>query len=337
MRNCFNCGKLLKKEENSHLRKCYSGSYIDARYKQILFDFSNIDLSYINIYNLYHNGYSLVDFKNQFGLAYRQSCFLIDYYKIERKSKSEIKKEKIIKYKNTCIEKYGISHSTTSDIVSKIKKTCTDRFGSDNIFKNDDFIKKSILKKKSKYGKAGLGWINENDETKKVRVNKLHNDLKKWWLDMDISEKENRISILKDNRFKWWNELSDNDRLNFIQSLKDNYESKLERRLSSILSNNKVDHKVQYWINRVSYDIQIENKLLEVNGDFWHCNPSKYTETYLHPYIKKTSKDIWENDRKKKINAEKYGFSIFYIWEEFINKSTDAEIFEYIKVLMSIK
>jgi len=62
---------------------------------------------------------------------------------------------------------------------------------------------------------------------------------------------------------------------------------------------------------------------LEINGDFWHCNPIKYNESYIHPYIKKTASDIWLKDYNKKLNAEEYGYKVIYIWEDEIKKTKD--------------
>jgi G:T-mismatch repair DNA endonuclease (very short patch repair protein) len=332
-KSCYSCGKLLKTHESSHLKKCcHDIEYKDARYNQLLHEFKKFDLSYDNISRLYlKEEYSLIDFKKEFGLAYKQLNFLLDYYKIDKKSKKQISIEKNKKYQKTCLKKYGMTHSTTDDVITKIKKSHFELFGVDNIFKNKDFIKYSIKKKKEKYGKAGLGWIYETENSKEIRIKNLHNNLKKWWLNMDISEKENRISILKNNRFKWWENLNEEEKYNFLSNIKNNYESKLEKRISLILDEYKIKHKSQYWINRLSYDLQIDNNVIEINGDFWHCNPNKYSKDYIHPYLKKTSKDIWLKDTEKKLNAEKYGFNVIYIWEDYINKNTDEAIFNYIK------
>ena len=334
-RICFNCKKILKKSESSHIKKCVQHmNYVDGRYNQLIHDFKELDLSYNNIIDLYHNKeYSLISFKSEFGLAYKQTNFLLEYYNIEKKSKEKLKKEKSKKYNSTCIINHGFIGYNN---VEKRKETCVKKYGCDNIFKNVDFIESSIIKKKNKYGKAGLGWINETTLTKKERINSLHDSLKKWWINMSISEKNARIEIIKDARFKWWNELSEIDKYKFISNLKNRYDSKLEVRISSILTLNKIEHKSQHWVNKMSYDIKIGNILLEINGDFWHCNPDIYPDNYLHPYIKKTSKEIREKDLLKKYNAEKYGYKVYYIWEKFMAKSNDTILYKYISEILKI-
>jgi len=122
-RNCYNCKKELKKSESSHLRKCVKDiSYENARYNQLIYDFHDFDLTKNNFTQLYKEGHSLIDFMNFFGLAYKQTNFLINYYKIKKRNKKEIAIIKKQKYKKTCIEKYGKEHSTTPEVIEKIKK-----------------------------------------------------------------------------------------------------------------------------------------------------------------------------------------------------------------------
>lgn len=316
MKKCFNCGKELNKSDNRHIIKCSLFDYKTARYKQLIYDFKDFDLSYENFKYLHDILlYSLVDFKKTIGLCYRQSEFLLEYYNIPKRDKKITNEIRRSKYEKTCIEKYGIKHSTTKDTINKIKNTCIERYGCDNIYKNKDFIKTSIEIKNKKYGKAGLGWIYETEESKKERIDKLHLDLKNWWLYMDNSEKKHRIQILITNRRKWWNNLTEKEKYLFLEKTQNNYASKLELLIINILDINKIDYKCQHWINKTSYDIKIDKILLEINGDYWHCNPLIYNENYMHPHIKKSASEIWLKDYYKKTNAEKYGYKVIYIWE----------------------
>lgn len=337
-RTCFNCGKNLKNNENSHIRSCNKTMlYKDARYKQLIHDFKDLDLTEQNILNLYLvEENSMLDIKNNYGLAYRQIYFLFEYYGIEKRDKNSVKRIKMEKYRNTCISKYGKENSTTEETLDKIKKSCLDKFGVDNIFKDTKFIKNSISRKREKYGKAGLGWLYESEDSKRQRVKTLHDNLRIWWREMDGSEKENRILMLKDNRFKWWSGLSEDDKYEFISNLKDNYESSIEGKVKKILDLNNIKYKSQYWIDRKSYDLLVGDKILEINGDFWHCNPNKYKSSYIHPYLKLTADEIWSLDLVKKEIAEDHGFKVFYIWEDFIKKNDDYEILQYIQHILKL-
>lgn len=117
--------------------------------------------------------------------------------------------------------------------------------------------------------------------------------------------------------------------------------SNLSKRFYQILDNYKIDYKPEfriYWEDGThnSYDIKFNatNVLLELNGDFWHANPNKYTtEQELNfPHIGKIKvDDIWKRDAAKKCKAENKGYRVMYLWESDINKMSDAEIIEQLK------
>lgn len=56
-------------------------------------------------------------------------------------------------------------------------------------------------------------------------------------------------------------------------------------------------------------------KIIEFNGDFWHCNPNLFISDYYNKAKKMTAKEIWDYDTEKKEAAENNGYSIFYVWE----------------------
>lgn len=67
--------------------------------------------------------------------------------------------------------------------------------------------------------------------------------------------------------------------------------------------------------NVYSYDFLYKNKIIEFQGNYWHCNPIFFNENYFHKHRKLTAKDIWEYDKTKKILTEKSGYKILYVWE----------------------
>jgi len=65
-------------------------------------------------------------------------------------------------------------------------------------------------------------------------------------------------------------------------------------------------------------DITIpESKIIiEYYGDYWHCNAYLFKdENEIHPYIKKTIKEIRENDIIKMSILNKRGWKVIIIWE----------------------
>ena len=86
----------------------------------------------------------------------------------------------------------------------------------------------------------------------------------------------------------------------------------------------------------VCYDSVIPQLKLvfEVNGDYWHCNPSKYTADYTHPHKKITAADIWEADNIKQQAMRNRGYEVCVVWEsewKSDNTATRARIKEYVK------
>lgn len=63
------------------------------------------------------------------------------------------------------------------------------------------------------------------------------------------------------------------------------------------------------------YDFRLDNKIIEFNGDYWHCNPSKYDPTYFNTSLKCTAQDKWQYDQVKQKIAEDLGFEVLVVWE----------------------
>jgi hypothetical protein len=64
-----------------------------------------------------------------------------------------------------------------------------------------------------------------------------------------------------------------------------------------------------------AYDFVIDKKIIEFNGDYWHCNPSTYESTYFHKMIQKTAKEIWDAHTEKICLIEKCGYQVLVVWE----------------------
>lgn len=55
--------------------------------------------------------------------------------------------------------------------------------------------------------------------------------------------------------------------------------------------------------------------IIEVNGDFWHCNPKFWEPEKIHPVKELTAKQIWEHDSNRKQFLESLGYTVYVIWE----------------------
>lgn len=64
------------------------------------------------------------------------------------------------------------------------------------------------------------------------------------------------------------------------------------------------------------------NTVLEVDGDFWHANPSKYSPTDVlnFPRTPRLASEVWEGDRKRQTDIESYGVTVKRIFQSEISK-----------------
>ena len=97
--------------------------------------------------------------------------------------------------------------------------------------------------------------------------------------------------------------------------------------LSGFESEEKVG---KYIVDEVNHDKKI---IVEVNGDYWHANPSRYDADEIIAYPKKTckAKEVWEKDDKRIKDLKHFGFKVHVIWESDVKKQRHITILESIK------
>jgi very-short-patch-repair endonuclease len=93
-------------------------------------------------------------------------------------------------------------------------------------------------------------------------------------------------------------------------------ESKVERILQSL----NVSYQPQASIDKYTVDFLVNEKyIVECYGDYWHCNPHRYTSSYYNKGKKKTAEEIWQRDMERKAQFEKMGYKFLCLWENDIN------------------
>ena len=85
--------------------------------------------------------------------------------------------------------------------------------------------------------------------------------------------------------------------------------------------------------NHYSYDLTIENKIIEFNGDFWHMNPNIYDKNSYNKVKNMTAEEIWKHDIEKIKCAESYGYKVLTIWESEYKKDKEGTIHKCIDFL----
>ena len=264
---------------------------------------------------------SLPDLQDEFGIDYKSLLFLLDQYGIRKRGASEsAKKISQKKYKKTCLKRYGVDNVSKSEEVKKKKaETFILNYGVDNIWKSDnywEYVNETLLEK-------SCITFNDliSDSSKRVWENKSNAE-KEIWLKNSIHSKKGKENCIK-------------NRSGYNVSL-------LERRIEKILNENNIKFETQIKIEDYNcykfYDFLFcdQNTLLEVNGDYWHANPELYRskDKINYPFGIRKAKEIWKKDSEKKILAESKGYKVLYLWEKFINESSDQEIINYIKEII---
>jgi G:T-mismatch repair DNA endonuclease (very short patch repair protein) len=75
-------------------------------------------------------------------------------------------------------------------------------------------------------------------------------------------------------------------------------------------SNRKILRGLEIDILRYS-----NKKCIEFNGDYWHCNPNKYSSDFKIIQSNKTATEIWESDKNKRILLNSLGYDLLVVWE----------------------
>lgn len=118
-----------------------------------------------------------------------------------------------------------------------------------------------------------------------------------------------------------WN----NDEINFLiknSNTKTLYELANEFQ-KNIYFNRQSRYKVDYLINNI---------IIEIQGDYYHCNPQIYKDGPIdNIQVNNTQKD-----KLKKYNLSKMGYKVYYIWENDINTNKE-KVINFLAALLSNK
>ncbi len=116
--------------------------------------------------------------------------------------------------------------------------------------------------------------------------------------------------------------------------IKNNYrnkKTKLESKIELILESLNIDFKYQHQVSSAIFDYLIidTNIIIEVDGDFHHCNPNSIHKIPKYPIQIKTV----GNDIRKNLIAEENSFKLIRIWETDINTKPEEVIIRLKKEL----
>lgn len=272
----------------------------------------------------------------------KESCYQSEEYYIKRGATiEEAKKLKEEKLK-----------IVTPKIVAKISGQNN---GMSSTNRTEQQRKESSPFSKEFYIKRGLS---ENDRKKfneQVSKNRSYNTQLEYYLNKGMSEQEAK-KALQDRQttftlekcIKKYGEIEglkifSNRQQKWLKSLYQNFQSNGDgRSKQSIFANEIIKYcckklnisipkkeKYIFWKQTkqaFAYDFIVKNRIIEFQGDYWHCNPKLYDETFYNKVKQKTAKEIWEYDKTKLECAIFYGYKVLYIWEYDYNNNKEETL-----------
>ncbi len=93
--------------------------------------------------------------------------------------------------------------------------------------------------------------------------------------------------------------------------------SKKEKLLENILIGYEPNKRIGKY--KPDYVNESTKHIIEVYGDYWHCNPKLFEEDFYHPQLKKTAKEKWQSDLVRQQYFESLGYTVEIIWEDELN------------------
>jgi len=204
--------------------------------------------------------------------------------------------------------------------------------GKNNFHKNPETHQKAIDTQKKNW-KAGkyTGWWEHKDEATLQKIEgikeKLRNDKERG---RKISkamkgrpkteESKIKLSITQKKRYNDNPELKrvmSERRIQFHKNKQNKKKSKLEIKFQSILDILNINYINQYEFNKRLFDFYLIdfNILIEVDGDFYHCNPNSNHSEITYPSQRLTK----NNDDYKNRLCEDNNIKLIRYWEKDIN------------------
>jgi G:T-mismatch repair DNA endonuclease (very short patch repair protein) len=194
---------------------------------------------------------------------------------------------------------------------SRCKKCSLDlQLGEGNPFYGKTHTNKS--KKQISKSRIGKGMGENNSMSNPDHKKKAKENLKKKWSE---GKMETVRKIMSDT-------LKETRRLGKIKSV---IRSKKEKEIAKLLKTKKLKVLESFRIDTKICDMYLPkyNLIIEYNGDYWHCNPKKYSEDYFNQVKGKTAKELWEYDKNKVDLIIGNGYNLEIIWESDLKDDPD--------------
>jgi G:T-mismatch repair DNA endonuclease (very short patch repair protein) len=113
-----------------------------------------------------------------------------------------------------------------------------------------------------------------------------------------------------------------------LGKIKSGITSKKEKEIGVFLKSLGLNYIPSYRVDSKICDIYIPslNLIIEYFGDYWHCNPNKYSEDYFNQKKNMSAKEIWFYDKMKIDLIINYGYNLEVIWETELKSNNNKII-----------
>lgn len=78
----------------------------------------------------------------------------------------------------------------------------------------------------------------------------------------------------------------------------------------------EIDTNVQVSTWNVDVVFRAKKLIVEMFGDFWHMNPSKFSSDCVNCVLKKSAFQIWERDSRRLSELKNLGYDVLIVWEQ---------------------
>lgn len=94
--------------------------------------------------------------------------------------------------------------------------------------------------------------------------------------------------------------------------------TKPEKECADIITSLGLTYVFQKKVGKFYFDFCVNSVLVEVHGDYWHCNPDIYPKP-----INDMQRNNKKNDCEKALLANKLGYELYVIWENDLKKDKE--------------
>lgn len=236
------------------------------------------------------------------------------------------------KYNSSIKNKYGVENISQAKFVKEKKKnTAKVNYGSWEAY----------LSKCREHMRLGFEEYLRSDERKKEQQQKSKQTLQNLYGVDNAAQLPHVRKIISQKAKERLSKLSEDELRELTAPARESvcsrggYSSKPEHRVRAALA----DIGLSFFTNKnlwsYNWDIVFEDLklLIEVNGDYWHANPSFYKKGDMisYPGGLRAVEDVWKKDARKAKKAKSKGWRLLVVWEADIVSKTDRELLFFIE------